>query len=191
MEINGIFVVVQERLYAVGYEEEEGHAFQALFDRLQDVEHLEQFFEDHKRDLQSEFYGNIAIDEAVLRTLTEASLFERNILNAAQIRAEDSNAPVESVVFRSLHENDYSHIHIKSKGYGPGHKSWLRIYAIRIGPNLYVVSGGAIKLTRSMKPQHLQLELRKLAATASYLIEIGFEVEGDLGFIEIGNHEAI
>ena len=27
------------------------------------------------------------------------------------------------------------------------HPSWLRIYAIRIEPNVYIVTGGAIKLT--------------------------------------------
>ena len=93
------------------------------------------------------------------------------------------------MVFTSLHENDYSHIHIQSKAYGPQRPSWLRIYAIRIAENVYVVSGGAIKLTKDMEVPHLKLELRKLKATTAYLKEIGLEFEEDLGYIEIGNNE--
>lgn len=190
MKIVDIFVLVESSLYTVVYDSEDGQdAYQALFNRWQDVAFLEQFFEDNKHDLQSGFYGNRTIEEAVLQTLAESRKFDKHIFNAATSGKSPKNKPLEEVVFKSLHKEVYSHVHIQSKAYGPNRKSWLRVYAIRIAANMYVVSGGAIKLTKDMKPEHLQEELSKLKKTAAYLKEIGFEFEEDLGYIEIGNYD--
>lgn len=54
------------------------------------------------------------------------------------------------------------------------HDSWLRIYAIRLEPNVYVVTGGAIKLTRAMQDkEHIMIELDKLNRCKDYLIRNG------------------
>ena len=50
------------------------------------------------------------------------------------------------------------------------HDSWLRIYAIRLEPNVYVVTGGAIKLTRAMQDkEHTMIELNKLNKCKEFL----------------------
>ena len=50
------------------------------------------------------------------------------------------------------------------------HASWLRIYAIRLEPNVYVVTGGAIKLTQRMQDkEHTSLELEKLNKCKEFL----------------------
>ncbi len=42
------------------------------------------------------------------------------------------------------------------------HASWLRIYAIKLEPGIYVITGGAIKLTRTMQErEHTLHELTK------------------------------
>lgn len=190
MKIVDIFVLVNNSLYTVVYDSEEGQsAYEALFNRWQDVESLEQFFEENKHDLQSGFYGNITVEEAVLHTLAESNKFDSILLNAATNGQSKDNKPLEEVIFKSLHKDVFTHIHIPSKAYGPNKKSWLRLYAIRIAANLYVVSGGAIKLTKNMEPKHLMIELDKLKKTVAYLKKIGFEMEKDLGYIEIGNYD--
>jgi len=189
MNIINIFVLVKDSLYAVGYDNEVKDTYSSLLDNWQDVEYLEQFFEDNKTDLQSGFYGNITIEDAVLQTLAEAAKFDKKIYNAATTGAFNEDKPLEEVMFNTLHKDVYDHIHIPSKAYGPNYKSWLRIYAIRIAPNLYVISGGAIKLTEAMTTEHLKQELFKLKLTANYLKEIGLIEEEDLGYIEIGNNE--
>ena len=61
--------------------------------------------------------------------------------------------------------------------------SWLRIYAIRIEVNLFVVCGGAIKLTPTMNTRdHLILELYKLECTRNYLQD---EDDDNLEFFEL------
>lgn len=50
------------------------------------------------------------------------------------------------------------------------HDSRLRIYAIRLEPNVYVVTGGAIKLTRAMQDkEHTMIELNKLNKCKEFL----------------------
>ena len=50
------------------------------------------------------------------------------------------------------------------------HASWLRVYAIRLESNVYVVTGGAIKLTPAMQDRpHTLIELDKLNECRNYL----------------------
>ena len=61
------------------------------------------------------------------------------------------------------------------KAYGTNYQSWLRIYAIRIG-NVYVITGGAIKLTHLMEERpHTQKEIEKLINVLASLKKEGFD----------------
>ena len=45
----------------------------------------------------------------------------------------------------------------------PRHASWLRIYAIKLEPGIYIITGGAIKLTRTMQErEHTLVELARM-----------------------------
>ena len=59
------------------------------------------------------------------------------------------------------------------KAYGIKIKDgWLRLYAIRIDHNTFVITGGGIKLVRTMQEDKLlEEELQKLKDTQQYLIE--------------------
>lgn len=68
------------------------------------------------------------------------------------------------------------------------HASWLRIYAIRLEPNVYVVTGGAIKLTRTMQErEHTAIELEKLNLCREFLRNNGVFDQGS--FVELTNEE--
>lgn len=66
------------------------------------------------------------------------------------------------------------------------HASWLRIYAIRIEPNVYIVTGGTIKLTATMQErEHTQIKLNKLNACRNYLQQNGiFDKDSFVDFLE-------
>lgn len=54
----------------------------------------------------------------------------------------------------------------------PEHASWLRIYAIKLEPGIYVITGGAIKLTRTMQErEHTLAELVRMEKVRNYMIE--------------------
>lgn len=54
-------------------------------------------------------------------------------------------------------------------------KRWLcllRIYAIKLDPGIYVITGGAIKLTRTMQErEHTLVELAKMERVRRYMLE--------------------
>jgi hypothetical protein len=190
MKIVDIFAVVENSLYAVRFGNKAHDEFKNLFDNWQDVEYLEQFFEENKKDLEEGFYKHVSIEDAILRTTIEASKFEQKIRKSAvnSICSPDENDTLEKVIFKSLHKDIFNNDYIESKAYGVKNKSWLRVYAIRLTDNVYFVSGGGIKLTKDMTPVHLKEELKKLKATTQYLKENFIIDDDDLGYIELGSY---
>ena len=54
----------------------------------------------------------------------------------------------------------------------PRHASWLRIYAIKLEPGVYVITGGAIKLTRTMQErEHTLVELARMEKVRRFLLD--------------------
>jgi len=161
-----------------------------VFTKWRDIAYLKQFFEENIHDLQSGFFGDITVREAVFRTKNEAKLMHTRIKRIAKEGIKDSGNTLQDLVFTQLHKDDFSIQHLQSKAYGQTYPSWLRLYAVRIESNLYVVSGGAIKLTKTMQERpHLIAELNKLKATVEYLREEGLFSGEDYDFIEIGSHD--
>lgn len=190
MNIIAIFAVVNNSLLSVRFEKEEFDEFTKLFNQWNDIEYLEQFFEENNADLKSGFYGDITIEDAVFRTINEAEILEEYIIHIAKTGNANPEKSRLDLMFSPLHKNDYTIQHLQSKAYGRGKSSWLRLYAIRIAENLYIVSGGAIKLTSTMNDRsHLLRELEKLKATQRYLRENDLINEDDFEFIEISSHD--
>ena len=186
MVIDGIFAIVNESLLSVRFEGNDKDEFARLFEQWQDIDYLEDFFESNKDDLQDGFFGNISVEDAVFTTIDEADKLENHIKEVAEKGQESDCSTLYDLVFHPLHEYDTSKIHTESKAYGLKSSSWLRIYAVQIAPNLYVVSGGVIKLTKAMQDRpHTTEELKKLKATVAYLKKEGFEDTDDYIFIDI------
>ena len=188
MKLVCIFEHEKNILLSIQFDNSDVNEFRKAFDQWQDVLYLKYFFEENKSDLQSGFYGNISVKEAVIETIDESEKFEEYIRNIAK-RGENDNLPnLNNILFKTLNNYETSLIYQKNKAYGLAHKSWLRIYAIRISANIFVVSGSAIKLTLEMRDRdHTRQELEKLKKTAQYLKDKGFENADDYGFIEINN----
>jgi len=81
--------------------------------------------------------------------------------------------PLDNITYKSKDELE------KCKAYGIIDKSWIRLYAVRVN-NSYVITGGAIKLTKTMMDrQHTRDELKKLDECLSYLRSKGiFDEDG-------------
>ncbi len=199
-----IEIIVKDSLYAVKYTDDndefennefiEGHKnpdeFNRLFINWQDPEYLDGFFNKNKEDLQKEFYGNISIEEAIQKTIDEAYKLGQKILSVAE-KGKESISESLQTLFKPLnnYENEIYPIPIyqKSKVYGSNYKSWLRIYALRIEKNVFIITGGAIKLTKTMNErEHLKKELKKLENVKSFLISEGI-IDNDsiIDFLEL------
>jgi hypothetical protein len=181
MRISTIFALKEFVLYSVAYDDNEME-FKRLFDQwISDFEFLEDFFEENIKDLQSGYFGNISIEEAIERTRESAIKLRKQFNDTAQ-NTDTSNRRIQEL-FRPLHNNEYK---LKSLSKEKSKRDWLRIYAIRISENTYVVSGGAIKLTETMNENtpHLRLELQKLEMTKQFLKDYNLTDESDFGFFE-------
>ncbi len=170
MIVEDIFVVINESLYAVKWHQADCHELQRIFDDWNDVEYLYAFFKEHKSDLQGGFYME-DIPDAIRKTRKEAKAFKRQLFDFAQ--GTQGNGTFLSDLFKPLSKKDLlSDGYERDKAYGPANSSWLRLYAIRININVYVVTGGAIKLTKKMDRPHLEKELEKLDITKDYLEDL-------------------
>lgn len=170
MKIINTFVIINESLYSVQYEDEPLNEFAKYFDLWNDPIYLRAFFEEHLDDLNADFWNGISIDEAIIKTRNEAKPLEKKIKQLAEYGKVDPDETL-STFFEPLSEGKIEEFE-KDKAKGLPKKSWLRIYAIRIDVNLFVVCGGAIKLTKTMNTRaHLLRELEKLEFTRNYLLD--------------------
>lgn len=179
MKIVRIFVSEKsnEGLWSIHLNGEPQNEFDKFFDLMDDLNWLDDFFASNEADLYSGYFGPVAIDSAVLRTMDEADEMEDTLHNYSK-RGFAGSSNLQHL-FKPLYNLEYSIVvHQKSKV--RIRKGWLRVYAIRLAENCFVVTGGAIKLTAGMKREHLQNELRKLELTKTFLRKNGINSPEDL-----------
>ncbi len=183
MKIVELTRIIPKTLWAARFEGNDENEFDRTFTQWENSEYLDAFFTAHERDLVKEFYGYCSVSQAVSITMSEADAFERQLLSVAQgqdleKRLGDIFKPLDkSVRIKIVNE--------KSKAYGTGAKSWLRIYAVRLNYNFFVISGSTIKLTKTMNErEHLQNELKKLDVLVKFLKELNIETVEDWGYID-------
>ncbi len=171
MKIVDIFVVTEECLYSFLFENETLHEFRRIFENWSDAAYLEEFFTKHEEDLRSGFWERMSIENAVLKTKREAELLEEKLIEVAESGRQDRYATLSSL-FKPLHDKTTKIEEFEfNKVKGDSRKSWLRIYAVRIDSNLFVITGGGIKLTATMnEKEHLLQELEKLEVARKYLL---------------------
>lgn len=188
MKIVNIFAVVSAKLFAVQFESDNCDAFTLAFRQWNDTEYLEDYFQKNKSDLDSDFYHNSSVEEAIFSTIDQAIIFESKIREVAETGNFETGNSLQDIVFKPLHKNDNTYKLQESKAYGSEVRSWLRLYAVRISAECFVVSGSAIKLTAKMNERtHTLDELAKLKTVATYLRENGLLEDDDFGYVDIIN----
>ena len=153
-------------LWAVRYDGAANNALKLLFDQWNDPEWLD-FFLANMADLES-YFKITDINQAIYDTIDDNQRMQCLILDISPEADLDK-------LFRPLENSRTSEMllgkekaKIKER---PQHASWLRIYAIKLEPGCYIITGGAIKLTRTMQErEHTLNELKKMEQVRNYLI---------------------
>lgn len=189
-EVENIIFIVENSLYTILYKGFEEDEFIRLFDLWTDALYLENFFEENIDDLNNEFWDGISIEEAVLKTQKDALNLEDKLISLAEqeITNADEYEEYLSTFFQPISQSyDATKRPTKEKAYGQDFPSWLRIYALGVDTNLFVVTGGAIKLTKVMNDrEHLKTELKKLDISKKFVIDYPTSTEGeDIAFFEL------
>jgi hypothetical protein len=155
------------------------------FDRIitlwNDVEYLEEFFEANQSDLASGFWGGISVDEAIIKTITEANSLEKKIIHIAK----NLKAGELDHLFKKLDKSTRNKGFERQKVYGLSTPTWLRIYALKVDNHYFCITGGAIKLTEKMNGiSHLDKELMKMDRCNSFFKSQGIvDVKGLLELV--------
>jgi hypothetical protein len=170
MEIVRIIADPKPTLYAIRYENHEYNELDRYFDLWNDQEYIRDFFKKHSGDLRSYnrfHHKEYGIEDAVRKTLRDAENIESRLWEIAEATVEYE---VLQTFFRQLNDMETDLYPLqKSKG-KLRYQSWLRIYAIRIDKDLYVVTGGTIKLTKTMQErEHTEIEINKMRRVVDYL----------------------
>jgi hypothetical protein len=176
MKIDTIFEVIKDKLYVIRWDTKDVDELIDLFGdekkeyigQWQNVEFLKDFFNQFGEDLRNGFFDTTKTINAIKKTIDEANILKRRLIELAE---SDNGENLENL-FKPLNNSKELYEYQEQKAYGTEHKNWLRLYAIRISENMYLVTGGAIKLTTTMNTRtHLKLELYKLKLALKFLKE--------------------
>ena len=170
------------RLWAVRYEGESDNALYNLFEQWNDVLWLRTFFKENIEDLSS-YFKITDVNQAIMDTIEDSERLQCIIMDISPDADLDA-------IFRPLENSRIADITLgKEKArlkQRMRHASWLRIYAIKLATGVYIITGGAIKLTATMEErEHTQAELTKMEMVRNFLLNEG--IIDDDGFIEYLN----
>ena len=159
MEIVRIFE--GHKLYSFQYNGEELNEYHRLIDLWTDTSYLFEYTHRNLKYIESDEY------DFINKVRLQASELEEIITDYCHNKHKNLDS-----FFRPLRNKDSIDKVVLTKE--KGKKSFLRIYAIKIDSNKYVITGGAIKLTRLMEEHpDTKRELLKLEKCRVYLTEKG------------------
>lgn len=167
------------RLWAVRYDGEPDNVLFTLFDQWNDVAWLRSFFKANAADLER-YFKITRINDAIKLTIDDSERLEAIIMDISPEANLD-------LIFRPLSNSRIADCILgKEKARLKnliGRSSWLRIYALKLAKGVYIITGGAIKLTATMQERdHTAMELAKIERVRNYLLDEN--IIDDNSFIE-------
>lgn len=163
-------ITENERLWAVRYDDCLDNVLDSILGQWNDVAWLRSFFKDNIDDLAS-YFKITDVNQAIYDTIEDSERLQCLIMDISPDADLDK-------IFRPLENSRTSEMLLgKEKARlhnAPRHASWLRIYAIKLEPGIYVITGGAIKLTRTMQErEHTLVELARMEKVRRFLLDNG------------------
>lgn len=168
-------------LWAVRYDGDSDNALFTVFDQWTDVVYLQSFFKQNWEDMKS-FYKIKDLKEAIEDTIEDSDELESLLLElSSEDDLEGLFHPLENYrISEMLLGKEKARLKRQT-----GHSSWLRLYAIKLEQGVYIITGGAIKLTLKMDERdHTRKELQKMERVRQYLLEENIiDEDGFLDFV--------
>lgn len=172
-------ITSDKRLWSVRFDGEENNEFMKAFYAWTDVVWLRSFFKENINDL-SAYFKITDINQAIRDAVADSKMLRCIMLDL-------SPEADLSKIFRPLDNNQASDVMLQKEKARlknmVSHPSWLRLYAIKLTPGVYIITGGAIKLTATMQErEHTRKELVKMDKVRRFLLEEN--IIDDDGFID-------
>ena len=167
-------------LWAVVYDGDTQDILTTTLSEWLDPVALRAFFTHNRDDLLSSFHIT-NLDTAIMDTIMDAASLSEALM---EVR---SGAGLDGL-FRPLENSRIQEMVLsreKAKGKRTsGHASWLRLYAIKLDKDIYLITGGTIKLTQKMSDRpHTRNELEKIERVRNRLLDLGIvDTDGVLDY---------
>ena len=147
-----IIAIYPPYIYSIQYDDVEENEFDRLFQQWNDMGYVTQFFDNYQEFLKSPFWQNIPEPEdAARQVLHEAAdledLLEELYDNTVNGEAKDFDSHFHYLEGKYKYELERPPM----KSYGTDRPSLLRIYAIKMDSNTYLITGGGIKLAEKIQ----------------------------------------
>ena len=157
MKIVSIF---EDKLWAFHYEGEEFNEYDRLIELWTDMDYLFTFLKQNEKDIPKD----VSLEEMAMHISTNVEVIDDTLVAIASTKEGSL-----SYFFKPLHNREYR---AQVLSLQKGREDCLRIYAIKIDTNTFVITGGAIKLPLQHLMQermHTTKELNKLNRAYAYL----------------------
>lgn len=154
------------KLFAFHYEGEADNEYDRLLELWMDTEYVRAFLQENIADIPSDRSSRIRQYVEFIRE--DAIEIDEHLVAISE--SDDDNL---EQFFQPLRNSEYQ---IRVLSLQKGRKNCLRLYAIRIDENLFVITGGAIKLPLQHLMEdraHTRIELSKLERAKDYLMANG------------------
>ena len=148
----GIVSVVDDALYSMKFGDRDNE-YDRIFDWLNQADSVHDFFEKHEKYLNEPSWNKVPnIESATRQVLNEAYELESSLLKYAE-NAQKGKVPDLDDFFEYIGGKEFGDVYeyVPVKAYGKGRPAFLRLYAIKLAPNKYVITGGGIKLHDSIQ----------------------------------------
>lgn len=174
-----IVPIFAQRLWALHYDGEVDNEYDRLMILWTDPSYLKSFLEANQLDLPP----GKTIHEMINHLYKDSETLDDGLIELSH----DHNQKIETF-FKPLYNSEYL-VSILSKQ--KARKNYLRLYAIRIDSDCFVITGGAIKLTQTMNERpHTQMELEKLEGVRTYLQKGGVsDLDSFFEFLSDPSHD--
>lgn len=154
-----------DNLFAVQFEGEGQNIYDTLIEQWNDPIYITEFLKKHEIQVKANHETIESIRFIIDR---DAEGIDDTLYELSQ----QENANFDDF-FKPLNNNEYHEVYLQPQ---KGRKNYLRIYAVKIESNMYLITGGAIKLTHRMQDaEHTKKELSKLNRVRDYLKENGVD----------------
>lgn len=183
VDILKLISIFANHIWSIKYSPKEKDVYTLLFNKWQDIVYVNDYF-DMNWDLvsKSDIWKNYTKAELISIVRDEAKFMESYFINLFY-NVKKGNRPDFDKLFTSLGSEDSQLYKLfKCKAYGSSRKpAILRFYAIQVETNAYVITGGGIKLTKTMNEcKHLNKELKHLNKVQKWLKDEGVDSKYDL-----------
>ncbi len=156
-----IVAIFAEKLFSFHYTGQHENELKRILSLWNDSKYLEQFFKENEKDLHGLSF----------KRFSQQIIHDANRIDDKLYELSEKEFPNYDTFFKALDNQEYQFKQLSKR---KGRVNDLRLYALKIDDNCYVITGGAIKITKFMEDrEHTNMERDKIDKCRRFLAENG------------------